>query len=107
MKKHLNTKAESHLESAELQKETQPILHKYNMQKKTISIDTINELNAKILKITLQIQNQYPELYKYLEEMPITIPDEKKPKITRYSLKQYYESLNSSLTKYILEHPIY
>jgi hypothetical protein len=105
MKKHLKTKAELNLESENLQKEIQPTLHKYNLKKNLIPIQTIDDLNAKILKITLKIQDQYPELYKYLEEMPVTIPDEKNPKITRYNLKKYYESLNASLSKYVLEHP--
>ncbi len=105
MKKHLKTKAELGIESEELQKEIQPTLHKYNLNKNPMPVQTINDLNAKILKITLRIQDQYPELYKYLEEMPVSIPDKNNPKITLYALKQYYESLNSSLNKYILEHP--
>ena len=62
------------------------------------------ELNSKILKITMTIKDQYPELSKYLEEMTVTLPDEKNPEITLNNLKTYYESLNSMLNKYILEH---
>jgi hypothetical protein len=43
--------------------------------------DAENELNEKILKITMRIKEQYPELSKYLNEMPITIPDEKDPEV--------------------------
>lgn len=63
------------------------------------------ELNSKILKITLKINDQYPELSKYLEEMPVTIPVDKKPEITLTNLNTYYESLNALLNKYIKEHP--
>ncbi len=63
------------------------------------------EINSKILKITMKIKDKYPELSKYLEEMQVTIPDEKKPEITQKKLVAYYESLNSLLNKYILEHP--
>lgn len=63
------------------------------------------ELNSKILKITLKINDQYPELAKYLEEMPVTIPVDKKPEITLQNLNAYYESLNVLLNKYIKEHP--
>lgn len=66
-------------------------------------METEKELNAKILKITMTIKNQYPELSKYLEEMPITIPDEKNPEITLANLNMYYDSLNSILNKYIEE----
>lgn len=61
-------------------------------------------LNSKILKITMTIKDHYPELSKYLDEMPVTIPTEKNPKMTLKNLSQYYESLNSMLNKYLLEH---
>ena len=65
-----------------------------------------NILNSKILKTTLMIKDQYPELSKYLEEMPETIPDEKNPEITLNNLKNYFDSLTSMLNTYILEHPV-
>jgi hypothetical protein len=39
------------------------------------------ELNASILKMNMFIQKYYPELMKYVGEMPITIPNEEKPAI--------------------------
>ncbi|HLG04355.1 MAG TPA: hypothetical protein VI731_12225 [Bacteroidia bacterium] len=35
-------------------------------------------LNEKILEITMQIKEQYLELSKWVEELQVTIPDEKK-----------------------------
>ncbi|MEO5643554.1 MAG: hypothetical protein ABIQ40_12825 [Bacteroidia bacterium] len=64
-------------------------------------MDTERELNEKILKITMMITNDSPELSKYLEEMPITIPDEKHPEVTAEKLSAYYESLKSILGKYL------
>ncbi len=61
---------------------------------------TEKEFNENILKITMRIKDQYPELSKYLEEMPVTIPDEKHPDITLKNLKAYYDSLCSLLNKY-------
>jgi hypothetical protein len=63
-----------------------------------------NEWNKKIMDITMRIKDQYPELSKYLTEMPVTIPDETDPHIQLKNLKQYYDSLNAVLEKYILEH---
>ncbi len=63
------------------------------------------KLNAKILAITIRINDQFPELSKYIEEMPVTIPNEQHPKITQTNLETYYNSLSSILNKYILEHP--
>ena len=63
------------------------------------------ELNTKILKITMLIMEKYPELSKYIEEMPETIPNEDDPEVTLKNLKSYYNSLDSMVKKYILEHP--
>ena len=63
------------------------------------------DLNAKILKATMTIKEQYPELSGFLEEMPATIPSVENVEITLKNLKAYYESLNSILSKYKLEHP--
>jgi len=63
------------------------------------------DLNSKILKITMTIKDDYPELSKYLDEMPVTIPSEKDPEVTINLLKGYYESLYSILNKYKMEHP--
>lgn len=65
---------------------------------------TVKELNDAILKMTLKIQNEYPELSKYLIEMPVTIPDIINPKINSRTLKDYYESLNSILKEYVPNH---
>lgn len=64
-------------------------------------METEADLNSGILKITMTIQNKYPELSKYLEEMKVTIPDEKHPEINLKNLKAYYDSLNTLLNKYI------
>ena len=69
--------------------------------------DPEQDLNSKILKITMTIKDHHPELSKYLEEMPATIPNKENPEITLKNLSQYYETLNSMLNKYLLEHPQY
>jgi hypothetical protein len=61
----------------------------------------INKLNDDILKITLKIQNEYPEISVYLTEMPVTIPNVSSPKINITSLSDYYESLKILLKDYI------
>ncbi len=91
---------------ADIHEEIQPALYQNAPEITEIPPETEQDLNAKIMKITLEIQEQYPELSKYLEEMPITIPDEKNPEITRKNLGAYYDSLKTVLDKYILEHNI-
>lgn len=64
-------------------------------------METEAELNDKILKITVMIKDKYPELEKYIGEMPMTIPDEKDPEVTIKKLREYLNSLNLILRKYI------
>ena len=66
-------------------------------------METEKELNVQIITIILRIQQEYPELCKYLNEMPITIPAVENPKINVEILKNYYESLLKLLTTYQLE----
>ena len=66
-------------------------------------METEKELNLKILKISLFIQKKYPELIKYIEEMTITIPNERTPQINSNSLAQYFNSLNYLVKGYMLE----
>jgi len=84
--------------------EIQPALYENNPESKELfdlSDRSEEELNDKILEITVRIKKEYPELSKYIEEMPVTIPTESDPKINIKNLKAYYDSLNSMLVKYI------
>lgn len=65
---------------------------------------TEQELNDAILKITMKIRNDYPELTKYLNEMTVTIPDISSPEINIKILTDYYESLENIIKKYIPNH---
>lgn len=62
------------------------------------------DLNEAILKITMKIRNDYPELSKYLNEMVVTIPDVATPEMTNKILLDYYNSLDSMLKKYDATH---
>lgn len=62
------------------------------------------ELNENILKITTTIRNEFPELIKYLNEMPETIPNKKLPQINIDSLQEYYDSLLDILWDYAPNH---
>jgi CxxC motif-containing protein len=64
---------------------------------------TEKELNAAILKTTLIIQEKFPELSKYIEEMPITIPVNN-PEVTIKNLTNYNNSLENLIEKYAQNH---
>ncbi len=67
-------------------------------------METKIEINNKILAITMKIQNEFPELSKYIAEMPVTIPNIEDPAINIDSLNEYYNSLNDLLSKYTNTH---
>lgn len=66
-------------------------------------MESEKELNEKIVIITMKIQNEFPELSKYLNELTVTIPIENSPAINERVLKEYHDSLVKLLTTYKLE----
>ena len=60
-------------------------------------MDAEQDINTKIIAITKKISEQHPELLSFLNEMPVTIPDESDPKINAKILKDYYDSLEKLL----------
>lgn len=65
---------------------------------------TENDLNQDILNMTLKIKTLYPELSKYILEMPITIPNKANPEMDRKVLTDYYNSLEELLKSYSPTH---
>jgi hypothetical protein len=61
---------------------------------------TEKKINKAILKITLKIKEQCPELSKYILEMPVTIPNSENPEINCKVLQDYCDSLNVLLKNY-------
>ncbi len=62
------------------------------------------ELNKNIVKMTMTIRNEFPELMKFLGEMPQTIPNKESPEINIKILQDYYDSLEDLLRKYAPNH---
>ena len=61
---------------------------------------TENELNDMILAIKNKINGVNPELLKYLDEMPVTIPTKENPEINAKTLQSYYDSLVEMYEEY-------
>ena len=64
----------------------------------------IQKLTQEINELTVRIEHEYPELYRYLDENPITIPVDDEAKPTHKSFVEYLESLKSILEKYVKSH---
>ena len=67
-------------------------------------MSTEKDMYARILKVTMFINTEYPELSKYLLEIPETIPDVNNPEMNIEALKQYFNSLEQILIKYVPNH---
>jgi hypothetical protein len=65
---------------------------------------TTGELNKAIMDTTMKIRAAYPELMKYITEMPVTIPDSKQPQINEAALKDYHHSLVLLFDNYAAGH---
>ena len=71
---------------------------------KKTKMKTEKQLNEDILKITLLIQEKYPELSKYIAEFTVTNPDKEQPEINAKHLANYYDSLINVLKRYAPTH---
>lgn len=66
-------------------------------------MDTVEDLNEKITKLTMVINENYPELSKYLGELPVTNPIIENPEVNLEQLSDYYETLVTWFRSYVAE----
>ncbi|CAM2942698.1 hypothetical protein SAMN05444143_11211 [Flavobacterium succinicans] len=71
-----------------------------------IAMKSVTELNDNIFRITQTIQNEFPELMPFLNEMTITIPMLHSPEVDQKALNDYYNSLRNLLMKYAPNHNV-
>jgi len=64
----------------------------------------IQELSKEINDLTLKIEQEYPGLYQYLDENPITIPDSNHPNLDIKTLSDWLDSLSQLLKHHIENH---
>lgn len=64
----------------------------------------LQQLTKEINDLTLKIEQEYPELYKYLDEIPETIPCCNHPEVTTKSFSEYLDSLKQLLEHHIINH---
>lgn len=58
-----------------------------------MSADEVHEWNEKIMLLIDKLKGDHPELITFLDEIPMTIPDDADPHITISLLKDYYLTL--------------
>ncbi|MFT5215585.1 MAG: hypothetical protein ACI83H_000701 [Glaciecola sp.] len=67
-------------------------------------MESQNDLNDNIRLTTLKIQEEYPELIKYMNEVPRKFLSNVEKGINNKELKDYLDSLNDILETYAKEH---
>lgn len=62
------------------------------------------DLIAEISRITTEIETKHPELYRYLDENPMTLPAMDHPEINKEVLEEYLQSLSQQLKHFLEAH---
>jgi hypothetical protein len=64
----------------------------------------LNALMQNIIELTTVIETKYPELYKYLDETPLSIGKHPEKEISTIDLQSYLQTLKTLLEDYIETH---
>ena len=67
-------------------------------------MESKKNLNDNALLTTLKIQEEYPELIKYINEIPRNLQSNTEKGVSHKALKDYLDSLNNLLETYAKEH---
>lgn len=71
---------------------------------KFISMNKLKNILTEITRLTYNIETNYPELYRNLDENPMTIPATNHPQINKEVMQDYLESLKQILKHYLETH---
>lgn len=69
---------------------------------KEMRMNNLKNLMAEITRITTELETEHPELYRTLDENPMTLPAMGHPEIDKEVLEDYLQSLRQ-LLKHSLE----
>ena len=64
----------------------------------------LRQVVGEIEKLTTNIQTNYPELYRSLDEDPLTIPTKQNPHMDKVVMQEYLESLKQLLKHHVETH---
>jgi hypothetical protein len=58
-----------------------------------MGMDEIHKWNEKIMSLIEKLKEDHQELITFLDEIPMTIPNDSNPEITISKLKEYHQTL--------------
>ncbi len=64
----------------------------------------LHNILSEIIQLTTNIETNYPELYRFLDEDPMTIPATNHPHIDKVVMQEYLESLKQLLQHHLETH---
>lgn len=64
-------------------------------------MDNVQNILTEISQLTKTIETNYPEIYQFLDESPVTIPSESNPSIDKKILQDYLDSLKQLLKHHL------
>ena len=65
---------------------------------------TLQDIEDQIVRLTVSIEVNYPELYATLDENPLTLPTDIRPDMDIKIMEDYLESLKQILKQYTKTH---
>ena len=67
-------------------------------------MNNLKHLMTEITRITTEIETEHPELYRFLDENPMTLPATDHPEIDKGVLEDYLQSLRQQLRHFLQAH---
>mgnify|MGYP003637920119 CR=1 FL=1 len=67
-------------------------------------MNNLRKVLGEISELTSDIETNYPELYRSLDENPLTIPAKNHPQVNKDDLKEYLESLKELIKHHLETH---
>ena len=64
-------------------------------------MNNLQNIMTEISQLTKSIETNYPELYQFLDENPMTIPSESDPTIDKKIMQDYLDSLKQLLKHHL------
>lgn len=64
----------------------------------------LNRIMQEVMEITAEIETEYPELYKYLDETPFHVCRTEVKEICKDDLEEYLQTLKGQLQHHIENH---
>ncbi len=69
-------------------------------------MQSLQQIEQEITELTTRIETDYPELYAFLNENPVTIPTQSNPKMNVSVMTSYLNDLRQLLAHHIKSHKL-